>query len=76
MGFRPGEKRAYHHGETITLVVRVRNVGKEEVKFQYVPSFFLERPPAVTGGDGKPISLGWVARSLSDNSARVAAEVD
>src|SRR5207248_200241 len=31
LGFRPGEKRAYSHGETVKLVVRVRNVSKEDV---------------------------------------------
>ncbi len=30
LGFKAGEKRAYTYGETATLVVRVRNVGKEE----------------------------------------------
>ena len=57
LGFRPGEQRAYPPGETVTLVVRVRNVGKEEVKFQYRRQFFLENPPAVTDGKGKPIPL-------------------
>ena len=46
LGFRPGEQRAYHHGETVTLVVRVRNVGKETVKFQYLRSSSSRiRPP-------------------------------
>jgi RNA polymerase sigma factor (sigma-70 family) len=58
LGFRPGEKRAYHHGETVKLVVRVRNVGKEAVKFQYLREFFIETPPTVTGGKGKPVPLG------------------
>ena len=48
LGFRPGERRAYHHGETVTLVVRVRNVGKETVKFQYIRQFLDENPPTVT----------------------------
>jgi RNA polymerase sigma factor (sigma-70 family) len=63
LGFRPGEKRAYTHGETVSLVVRVRNVGKEEVKFQYVPAFFKEKPPAVTDGEGKPVPLRGIAVS-------------
>src|SRR4029077_11418106 len=33
VGFPAGQKRAYSHGETVTLVVRIRNVGKEEVTF-------------------------------------------
>jgi RNA polymerase sigma factor (sigma-70 family) len=60
LGFRPGEHRAYHHGETVTLVVRVRNVGKEAVKFQYLRQFFIEKPPAVTDGEGKPVPLDGV----------------
>ena len=31
LGFRPGERRAHRHGEEVALVVRVRNVGREEV---------------------------------------------
>jgi hypothetical protein len=55
LSYQPGQKRAYSQGETVTLVVRVRNVGKEEVKFQYLRQFFIENPPTVTDGDGKPI---------------------
>ena len=57
LGYRPGEKRAYRHGETVRLVVRVRNVGREEVKFKYLRQFFIETPPAVTDGEGKPVPL-------------------
>jgi RNA polymerase sigma factor (sigma-70 family) len=53
LGFRPGEHRAYHHGETVKLVVRVRNVGKEVVKFQYLHQFLKETPPTVMDGKGK-----------------------
>ena len=53
LGFRPGEKRAYSHGETVTLVVRVRNVGKEEFTFDYIPGYFVDWPPSVTDGEGK-----------------------
>ncbi len=52
LGIRPGERRAYHHGETITLVVLVRNVGKEAVKFEYVRQFLDENPPVVTDAYG------------------------
>jgi len=31
----------------------VRNVGKEDVKFQYVPQFLMEKPPAVMDGEDK-----------------------
>jgi RNA polymerase sigma factor (sigma-70 family) len=57
LGFHPGEKRAYHHGETVKLVVRVRNVGKEAIKFEYLRQFFIENPPAVTEAVGKPVPL-------------------
>ena len=55
LGFRPGERRPYHHGETVKLVVRVRNVGKEAVKFEYLRQFFIENPPAAIDGEGKPV---------------------
>jgi RNA polymerase sigma factor (sigma-70 family) len=55
VGFLPGKKRTYYHGETVTLVYRVRNVGKKEVKFEYLKEFFMERPFNVTDGDGKPV---------------------
>jgi len=58
LGFRPGEKRVYHHGETVKLVVRIRNVGKEEVSFEYVSQFLIEIPPAVTDGKGKLVPAG------------------
>jgi RNA polymerase sigma factor (sigma-70 family) len=57
LGYQPGQKRAYSHGETVRLVVRVRNVGKEGVKFQYLRKFFIENPPAVTDGEGKAVTL-------------------
>jgi RNA polymerase sigma factor (sigma-70 family) len=60
LGFKPGDKRVYHHGETATLALRVRNVSKEDVKFQYLEEFFMEKPPTVTGGEGKGVRLGGV----------------
>jgi hypothetical protein len=57
LGYLPDQHRAYHTGETVTLVVRVRNFGKEPVKFQYYRQFFMENPPAVTDGEGKPVRL-------------------
>src|SRR5262249_49745275 len=44
LGFRPGEKRAYSHGETVTLVVRVRNVGKEEIPVDCHARHFVPAP--------------------------------
>ncbi len=57
LGYLPGEHRTYHIGETVALVVRVRNVSKEAVKFEYLRNFFMEKPPAVTDGEGKPVHL-------------------
>jgi RNA polymerase sigma factor (sigma-70 family) len=55
LGFRPGEQRAYALGETVTLVVRIRNVGKEKVKFEYLEQYLDEEPPVVTDADGKTL---------------------
>lgn len=57
LGFRPGEHRAYHHNEAVTLVVRVRNVGKEDVKFSYFNEEYYENPPTVTDARDKPVPL-------------------
>jgi hypothetical protein len=57
LGFGPGEKSRYSPGETVKLVVRVRNVGKEEFKFQYVKEYFVENPPTVRDSEGKPVFL-------------------
>jgi hypothetical protein len=63
LGFRPGEKRTYHTGETVWLVVRVRNVGKKEVNFSYYNEYFYENPPVVTDGKSKPVPLEGAALS-------------
>jgi Sigma-70, region 4 len=60
LGFLPGQQRAYHYDEYLTLVVRVRNVGKKEVKFQYLKDFFYENPPIVADVDGKSAPQGKV----------------
>jgi hypothetical protein len=57
LGFHPGKKRAYSHNETVTLAIRVRNVGKVKVSLQYLKKFFVEEPPTVTDADGRPLSL-------------------
>ena len=57
LGFKAGAKRAYHHGETANIVLRVRNVGKEEVEFKHIWAFFVENPPSITDADGKPVQL-------------------
>jgi hypothetical protein len=57
LGFKSGEKRAYSQGETVTIVARIRNVGKEAVEFRHIWSFFLENPPKLTDPDGKVVKL-------------------
>jgi hypothetical protein len=52
---RGGAKKVYRHGDTITLGVRVRNVGKGAVTFGYVPQHLDEHPPTVTDPDGATI---------------------
>jgi beta-lactamase regulating signal transducer with metallopeptidase domain len=74
IGFRPGEKRAYRHGETVTLVVRVRNVGNEDVKFRYLKELFMENPPTVTGGEGKTIRQGGL--DLFGSIAQIPVDVN
>jgi RNA polymerase sigma factor (sigma-70 family) len=58
LSVRP-DRKIYHLGDTVTLIVRVRNVGKETVKFKYIRQFLDERPPTVTA-DGKKISQSGV----------------
>ena len=60
LGLLPGAKRVYRHGETVTLVVRVRNVGKEAVTFQYVRQFLDENRPTVTDAGGKAVPQAGV----------------
>ena len=57
---RPG-KRVYHHGETVSLFVRVRNISKEAIKFEYVRQFLDENPPTVTDAAGKKVSQDRLA---------------
>jgi len=57
---RPGERRTYRYGETITLIIRVRNVGKEPVKFQYLKQFLDEEPPVVTDAKGTTVAQSTI----------------
>lgn len=58
LGYLSGQKRPYSPGETVKLVVRVRNASKEEVQFEYLKEFFIETPPTVTDDKRKPVPLG------------------
>jgi RNA polymerase sigma factor (sigma-70 family) len=64
-GLSIDEKRAYHTGETVTLDVRVRNVGKEEVTFQYLRQFLMENAPTVVDGGGKPLQFRYGVRDTA-----------
>jgi RNA polymerase sigma factor (sigma-70 family) len=57
-GLTIGEKRVYNHDDSVTLALRIRNVGKEAVKFKYIKQYLDENPPTVTGADGKTIPQG------------------
>jgi RNA polymerase sigma factor (sigma-70 family) len=70
LGYYPGQKRSYSQGESVKLVVRVRNVGREAVKFQYIWAYFAETPPAVTDGAGKPVPLPGVGAPLGRHVPR------
>jgi RNA polymerase sigma factor (sigma-70 family) len=67
LGYRPGEKRTYHHGETVTLVLRLRNVSDAEVKFSYLHPF-CEHAPTVTDGEGKPVPQRGVITELGERN--------
>jgi hypothetical protein len=70
LGYRPGGRRAYHHGEAVTLVLRVRNVGKNEVMFSYLQPF-VEHALAVTDGDGKPVPQPDVIPDIGERNPGV-----
>jgi RNA polymerase sigma factor (sigma-70 family) len=56
LGFKAGEKRVYTHGEKVTLVVRLRNVGTEPVTFgEGAVVWQLTNPISVTDSDGKAV---------------------
>jgi RNA polymerase sigma factor (sigma-70 family) len=56
-GLSIARKRAYSHGETVKVVLKLRNVGKESVEFKHIWAFFVENPPTVTDADGKRVEL-------------------
>ena len=57
LGYDAGQKRAYSQGETVKVVLRVRNVGNEEVDFKHIWAFFVENPPKITDAEGKMVQL-------------------
>ncbi len=57
LGYKTGQKRAYSQGETVKVVLRVRNVGKEAVDFKYIGAFFVENPPKIRDANGIIVQL-------------------
>jgi RNA polymerase sigma factor (sigma-70 family) len=57
LGVRPGAKLTYRHGETVTVVLLVRNLRKEDREFKHIWAFFVENPPTITNADGQIVSL-------------------
>jgi len=72
LGYKPGQKRAYRHGETVTLVLRVRNVGKDPVKFSYLQPF-IEHAPIVTDAEGQAVPQ---PTKLYEIGARLPGQVE
>jgi RNA polymerase sigma factor (sigma-70 family) len=57
VAFRKGRRRPYRLGETVTLVVWVRNVSDKPLTFDYTDGYMVETPPKVKDADGKPAKL-------------------
>ncbi|MDB5307179.1 MAG: hypothetical protein JWO38_1381 [Gemmataceae bacterium] len=61
IGIQLGEQRVYTVGETATLIVRIRNNGKQEVPYSNGDfnggEYFLRNPPLITTADGKPVKI-------------------
>jgi RNA polymerase sigma factor (sigma-70 family) len=80
LAYPAGQGRSYRPGETVTLVVRVRNVGKGAVDFKYCRESLDENPPAVRDRTGKPLPLRgrrvWGFHALRDVKLAPGEEVD
>jgi RNA polymerase sigma factor (sigma-70 family) len=57
LGFRAGEKRAYHFGEKVQIVARIRNLTKEAIEFEHIWAFFVENAPKILDPSGKVVQL-------------------
>jgi RNA polymerase sigma factor (sigma-70 family) len=57
LSFKAGEPRVYRHGEVAKLVVKVRNVGKQEVQVRSSNTHLYEEPPTVTDDAGKSYTV-------------------
>jgi len=57
VGIRFGEDRVYKIGETVTLIVRLRNNGKKDVPLVSDEEYFQKNPPLITDADGKAAKI-------------------
>jgi RNA polymerase sigma factor (sigma-70 family) len=57
VAFRKGQRRPYHLGEVVTLVVWVRNVTDKPLAFDYTDGYMVEAPPRAKDADGKAAKL-------------------
>jgi RNA polymerase sigma factor (sigma-70 family) len=70
LGIRNAKARAYHYGEMVTMVIRLRNVSNEVVKFSYLQPF-IEHSPTVTIGDGKSVPQPNIIPDIGERDAGV-----
>ncbi|MFO0880707.1 MAG: RNA polymerase sigma factor [Gemmataceae bacterium] len=57
LAFRPPDRHSYRHGQTVKVVLRLRNVGTKTATFRHLWAFFPEHPPTVLDANGKAISF-------------------
>ena len=57
IGIQLGKRRVYQVGETVTLILRLRNNGKEVVPFRDDAEYFYKNPPHITDADGKAVTI-------------------
>ncbi len=57
VGIQFDADRAYTVGETVTLIVRLRNNGKKDVPLISDEEYFQKNPPLITDADGKAIKI-------------------
>jgi RNA polymerase sigma factor (sigma-70 family) len=57
IGIQLSETRVYKVGETVTLIIRLRNNGKYEVPFSHDAEYFQKNPPLITDADNKAVTI-------------------
>ena len=57
IGIQLGENRVYKVGETVTLILRLRNNGKNEVPFHDDAEYFQKNPPLITDANNKVVTI-------------------